>query len=670
MDVDQFDHLARRLAMRTGASRRAVGSAIAGVLTGVLTAPASEVAGAKHRGKRRKRQRGKGSQPSAEGKKRKRVTVCHEGQTITVPSKKKKAHLRHGDTPGPCPVPTTSLPTTRPPDTCIPNCTGKTCGDDTCGGKCPPGCTGTDLCLNSQCVCQPDCGNRECGADGCGSTCGDCDPGDACSANGRCNCVPDCGDRVCGDDGCGGSCAPGCESDEMCDSGECVCRPDCSGRECGDNGCGGVCGACDANEECTAAGRCRCVPDCTGKDCGNDGCGGGCGYCQNNHDCLNGQCVCSVPAEPCGDICVNVQSDPANCGACGNACAVANGAGLCNQGVCRVWYCDGSWRDCDGLFATGCETDTRTSTEHCGACGNHCDGANATGSCVDGVCDLVCDDGFARCDSAPQNGCETNLRTSVNHCGGCNQQCTSTNAMPACVDGACQLGACLRRGDPYPAWSAFTWGDCDGNPANGCEVDIMNSEAHCGACNQPCPSGQVCFDGVCELPCGAGGPCRVFRTNDWYEGNMGGLAGADALCQQQAAEWHFSGTYMAWLSSDTESPDTRFLLKSTGPYWTAGRKLIANDWADLTSGELRNAVGLVVYPFDPFIPFNLAWTNTLADGTSRGAAGTNCQNWSSIGSAASDDGNTGLSHVTTALWTEGGRMTCSLSGYLYCFQQS
>lgn len=667
MDVDRFDHLARLFALPESPTRRALSTTIAVALAGVLGTHPQERADARNRGKPRKRRKGREQQAVSEAKKRNKVTVCHQGQTITVPSKKKKVHLRHGDTPGPCPVPTTSPPTTRPPDDCIPACGDKTCGGNGCGGSCPPGCVGNDVCLDGQCVCQPQCSNRECGDDGCGATCGICNPGEACSANGRCNCVPDCDDRVCGGDGCGGSCPPGCASDEICDDGACVCRPDCAGRVCGDDGCGGACGACAANEECTASGHCRCVPDCVGKACGPNGCGGNCGNCLNNHDCLDGQCVCSVPTTLCGDICVYVQSDWANCGTCGNACEVANGSGYCNQGVCAVSDCYGPWRDCDGVFATGCETDTLTSAEHCGSCDDRCSGANATGICVDGACGLICDDGFAQCDINPQNGCETDIRTNMNHCGGCNQKCTIPNATAACVEGACQLDSCTQR---HETRSAFSWGDCDGDPANGCEVDIMNSNAHCGACNHSCPDGQVCFDGVCELPCGAGGPCRVFRTFEGFNGNMGGLSGADELCQQQAAAWHFPGTYMAWLSNETESPATRFLLKSPGPYWTAGRLLIANSWADLTSNDLDHAIGSALYPFERCFPIEPAWSNTRADGTSRGAAGRHCQNWSSIGSSASDDGGTGQCGATTSVWTEGGSMTCLLHGRLICFQQS
>ena len=42
-----------------------------------------------------------------------KVTICHKGQTITVAEPAVQAHLKHGDTPGPCPTTTTTAaPTT------------------------------------------------------------------------------------------------------------------------------------------------------------------------------------------------------------------------------------------------------------------------------------------------------------------------------------------------------------------------------------------------------------------------------------------------------------------------------------------------------------------------------------------------------------------------------
>ena len=68
----------------------------------------------------------KGGKKKGKGKK---VTICHNGQTIQVRKRALKKHLGHGDTKGACPV-----------AQCVPDCTGplgpKECGDDGCGGTC------------------------------------------------------------------------------------------------------------------------------------------------------------------------------------------------------------------------------------------------------------------------------------------------------------------------------------------------------------------------------------------------------------------------------------------------------------------------------------------------------------------------------------------------------
>ena len=60
----------------------------------------------------------------------------------------------------------------------------------------------------------------------------------------------------------------------------------------------------------------------------------------------------------------------------------------------------------------------------------------------------------------------------------------------------------------------------------------------------------------------------VFVTKASFKGNLGGLAGADEKCQAEADDHASivpSGTYLAWLSDGTNSPDTRF-AKSSDPY--------------------------------------------------------------------------------------------------------
>ena len=88
----------------------------------------------------------------------------------------------------------------------------------------------------------------------------------------------------------------------------------------------------------------------------------------------------------------------------------------------------------------------------------------------------------------------------------------------------------------------------------------------------------------------------VFVTSTRYNGNLGGLAGADAICQERAeAAGLAPGIYLAWLSVDSGSagtPLTRF-VQSPGPYTLVdGTTIVANNWADLTDGFLAASISL------------------------------------------------------------------------------
>ena len=81
----------------------------------------------------------------------------------------------------------------------------------------------------------------------------------------------------------------------------------------------------------------------------------------------------------------------------------------------------------------------------------------------------------------------------------------------------------------------------------------------------------------------------MFITSKTVTGNMGGLAGADAICNKLAAIANVPGTYKAWLSDSKQSPNTR-LTYASGAYVLLDGTPLANNWADLVDGPLAHAI--------------------------------------------------------------------------------
>src|SRR5262245_61095552 len=86
-------------------------------------------------------------------------------------------------------------------------------------------------------------------------------------------------------------------------------------------------------------------------------------------------------------------------------------------------------------------------------------------------------------------------------------------------------------------------------------------------------------------------PCLVFLSSTEQAGDLGGIAGADAICQSLAHAADLPGTYRAWLSDGNASPSTRF-SRSTAPYTLVDGTLIAGNWNELTGGALQHAIDL------------------------------------------------------------------------------
>lgn len=166
-----------------------------------------------------------------------------------------------------------------------------------------------------------------------------------------------------------GQCDRACASDEACADGQCVAECDdddeiiCD-QLCIDIGddpahCGGCNRPCDAEEVCDDG---VCIEECD-ESCDDD-----------VELCVEGECTCRAGFVPCGSTCVDLSTDPNNCGMCDRGCD----SQPCGNGDCQPDDCPGFPDLCD----SSC-TDVRVDPMHCGECGRAC---HPSQDCVGGEC--------------------------------------------------------------------------------------------------------------------------------------------------------------------------------------------------------------------------------------------------------------------------------------------
>jgi hypothetical protein len=179
-----------------------------------------------------------------------------------------------------------------------------------------------------------------------------------------------------------------------------------------------------------------------------------------------------------------------------------------------------------------------------------------------------------------------------------------------------------------------------------------------------------------------GSPKLVFITSQLYNGNLGGLLGADGLCQKLAGQASRPGVFKAWLSSTLTSAAER-LTHSTGPYVLPNGTPVAANWAGLTSGTLLSPIDLTETGANAPSPTIMcgstnvpaAWTATAPDGTLGTTLKATCGDWTTSGQ--SNGAILGVADQTGAAWTAGcssqtaaGTSTiCGQTASLYCIEQ-
>ena len=288
-----------------------------------------------------------------------------------------------------------------------------------------------------------------------------------------------------------GSCGNQCTADQYCAAGSCDAY----------NGCGGTssltgepgstceeCGvwACDGEEAVQCLGGTDTSTD--PENCGT--CGNQCtadqfctsGSCQSYNSCGGTSSLDGEPDQTCGDCgvwtcqgeeavsCegeVNLQTDPDNCGICGNDCAIDE---YCDAGSCEVFNGCGGTGDLAG-----------EPNQPCGDCGVWvCTGSNSV-SCQG----------------------EVELQTDPDNCGSCGNDC-AINAY--CEAGGCELYNSCGGTEDLPGEQGETCEECgewvcDGENSINCEggADTQNDFFNCGACGNVCKDGEYCEGGSCEV---------------------------------------------------------------------------------------------------------------------------------------------------------------------------
>ena len=160
---------------------------------------------------------------------------------------------------------------------------------------------------------------------------------------------------------------------------------------------------------------------------------------------------------------------------------------------------------------------------------------------------------------------------------------------------------------------------------------------------------------------------RIFVTSSTYNGNLGGLIGADIICTTVAGFGGISGSYRAVMSSSTESANTRldidgavYMKTAAGNVTvaTSGDRFWNNDLANpINVDENEATLGAMQGP----------WTGTNPSGGTSGI-GLTCTDWS-IGNN-SVLGSTGDTSTTaSALWVNANGFTCEEMRPLYCIEE-
>ncbi len=214
-----------------------------------------------------------------------------------------------------------------------------------------------------------------------------------------------------------------------------------------------------------------------------------------------------VDAAADASTCADPMNDPMNCGACGNRCAFPNAAATCARGLCGLGACARGFADCNGANDDGCETNTNENA-HCGTCRTRCPGASR---CVGGVCE-------GACSVAGQTFCDGSCRSldaDRENCGACGNACPMVSGR-LCFHGTCETQATIL--PPYRRCTLMEGGTCPAHTA--CATAPLPTSPR--SCTATCRSDSDCP--------GPGGVCLPSSTSPRWCARRCSRAGAPDQC--------------------------------------------------------------------------------------------------------------------------------------------
>ena len=415
-------------------------------------------------------------------------------------------------------------------------------------------CGPSQKCVNSNCECLPEfaaCGNR----------CIDSslDP-DYCGAKGKCN-QADPGSADWQGKSCGAH-AYCSKSQCLCEAGYIMCQDHCISPA-SDQFCG-------ASQE---GAQCRLGTDCTAENRKS---------CQN----INGtyKCVCDSGYIECGGKCIDpttnsqfcgkLNSDPKHTTQCSEltacnkqacvdgvckdncpddqiSCPISETESICvkqsiyqlkvvpgNCTICADGYCPDPQYTDDFFHEDRClkknDSNKLNTDNHCSKCNDACTGGKTCqitgsshacacpadmtlcqGQCLDlkalhkATCN-TCETGWDDCNKDPSDGCEANILDNKEHCGKCSNNCEQNLANKHVSNIVCISESCQ-----------FTtchtgYGNCDGKSSNGCETQLLTSASNCGSCGYKCGQNHACSNSKCCLNSGHDASAHTFCCNKKY----------------------------------------------------------------------------------------------------------------------------------------------------------